>query len=142
MKIMVSACLVGENCKYSGGNNLDTRVSRLETENTLIKICPEVLGGLPIPRIPVEIRDGIATTKDGRNVDAEFRAGAQKCLEIAKQEQPDLVILQPRSPSCGVRHHYDGTFSGTLVDGPGITAQLLMENGFKVIEPDDLGSFE
>ena len=139
---MVSACLVGENCKYSGGNNLDTRVSRLETENTLIKICPEVLGGLPIPRIPVEIRDGIATTKDGRNVDAEFRAGAQKCLEIAKQEQPDLVILQPRSPSCGVRHHYDGTFSGTLVDGPGITAQLLMENGFKVIEPDDLGSFE
>ena len=101
MKIMVSACLAGENCKYNGGNNRNAKVLRLFEENSVIKVCPEQMGGLPTPRVPSEIRDGVVTAKDGRIVDAQFRAGAAKCLEIARLKQPDLVVLQPRSPSCG-----------------------------------------
>ena len=136
MKIMISACLAGENCKYNGGNNRNEKVLRLMAEHEVILVCPEQMGGLPTPRVPSEIRDGVVTAKDGRVVDAEFRTGAAKCLEIALREQPDLIVLQPRSPSCGVKQHYDGTFSGTLVDGPGVTAQLLMEHGFRCVEVD------
>ena len=135
---MVSACLAGENCKYDGGNNKNEKVLRLLEGSEAILICPEQMGGLPTPRVPSEIRDGVVTAKDGRVVDSEFRAGAQKCLEIARREQPDLIVLQSRSPSCGVKQHYDGTFTGTLVEGPGVTAQLLMESGFKVIDVEDL----
>ena len=134
---MVSACLAGEKCKYNGSDNRNEKIIALMQENESITVCPEVLGGLPVPRVPSEIRDGIVTSKDGRNVDHEFRAGAQKCLEIAMKEQPDLIILQPRSPSCGVKQHYDGSFTGTLTDGPGITARLLMEHGFRVVDVDD-----
>ena len=137
MKIMVSACLAGENCKYNGGNNRNDKILQLMAGNEVITVCPEQLGGLPTPRVPSEIRNGIVTAKDGRVVDREFRLGAEKCLEIAERENPDLIILQPRSPSCGVKRRYDGTFSGTLTDGPGVTAQLLMENGFKVIDAED-----
>ena len=99
MKIMVSACLLGENCRYDGGNNKDDRITALAEDHELIPVCPEVMGGLPIPRIPAEIRDGVVINREGRSVDTEFRSGAQKCLEIAKKEQPDLVILKSRSPS-------------------------------------------
>ena len=140
MKIMVSACLAGENCKYNGGNNRNEKILALMAGHEVITVCPEQMGGLPTPRVPSEICGGIVTAKDGRNVDREFRAGAEKCLEIAKRERPDLIILQPRSPSCGVKQRYDGTFSGTLTDGPGVTAQLLMENGFCCVDVDDLES--
>ena len=106
--------------------------------NEVITVCPEQMGGLPTPRVPSEIKDGVVTAKDGRIVDAEFRAGAAKCLEIALREKPDLLVLQSRSPSCGVKQRYDGTFSGTLVDGAGVTAELLMQNGFQVIDVEDL----
>lgn len=138
MKIMVSACLAGENCKYNGGNNRNKKVLRLMEENEVITVCPEQMGGLPTPRVPSEIRDGVVTARDGRIVDKEFRAGAAKCLEIAMREQPDLIILQSRSPSCGVKQRYDGTFYGTLVDGAGVTAQLLMEHGFRCLDVEDL----
>jgi len=138
MKIMVSACLAGENCKYNGGNNRNEKVLRLMADNEAITVCPEQMGGLPTPRVPSEIKDGLVTAKDGRIVDAEFRAGAAKCLELALQEQPDLVVLQSRSPSCGVKQRYDGTFSGRLVDQAGVTAQLLMENGFRCLDVEDL----
>ena len=138
MKILVSACLAGENCKYNGGNNRNTKVLQLFADNEVITVCPEQMGGLPTPRVPAEIRDGVVTARDGRIVDDEFRAGAAKCLEIAMREQPDLIVLQSRSPSCGARQRYDGTFSGTLVDGPGVTAQLLMENGFRCVDVEDL----
>ena len=139
MKIMVSACLAGENCKYNGGNNKNEKVLQLMAGNETVSVCPEQLGGLPTPRIPSEIRNGIVTAKDGRVVDAEFRAGAARCLEIAIREQPDLIILQSRSPSCGVRQRYDGTFSGTLTEGMGVAAQLLIENGFHVVDVEELG---
>ena len=138
MKIMVSACLAGENCKYNGGNNRNGKVLRLMDANEVLTVCPEQMGGLPTPRVPSEIRDGVVTAKDGRNVDAQFRAGAAKCLEIAKREQPDLIVLQSRSPSCGVKQRYDGTFTGTLVNGAGVTAQLLMDNGFRCVDVEDL----
>ncbi|MDO5133039.1 MAG: DUF523 domain-containing protein [Eubacteriales bacterium] len=137
MKIMVSACLAGRNCKYNGGNNRNEKVVLLAEGNELIEVCPEQLGGLPTPRVPSEIRSGVVTAKDGTIVDREFRLGAAKCLEIALREQPDLIILQSRSPSCGVKQRYDGTFSGKLIDQPGVTAQLLMENGFHVVDIED-----
>ena len=138
MKIMVSACLAGENCKYNGGNNRSEKVLQLLNGNDVIKVCPEQMGGLPTPRIPSEIRAGVVTAKDGRIVDAQFRAGAKKCLATALREKPDLIVLQSRSPSCGVKQRYDGTFTGTLTDGAGVTAQLLMENGFRCIDVEDL----
>lgn len=138
MKIMVSACLAGENCKYNGGNNRNEKVLQLMKENEVITVCPEQMGGLPTPRVPSEIKDGVVTAKDGRIVDAQFRVGAAKCLEIAKREKPDLIVLQPRSPSCGVKQRYDGSFTGRLIAGAGVTAQLLMENGFRCIDAEDL----
>ena len=138
MKIMVSACLTGENCKYNGGNNRNEKVLALLAGNEVIAVCPEVMGGLPTPRVPSELRDGIVMSRDGRNVDAQFRAGAQKCLEIALREKPDLIILQSRSPSCGVKQRYDGSFSGKLTVGPGVTAELLIGHGFHVVDLEDI----
>ena len=138
MKIMVSACLAGENCKYNGGNNRNEKVQQLMSEHEVITVCPEQMGGLPTPRVPSEVKEGIVTARDGRNVDREFRTGAAKCLEIALREQPDLIVMQSRSPSCGVKQRYDGSFTGKLVDAPGVTAQLLMENGFQCVDAEDL----
>ncbi len=138
MKIMVSACLAGENCKYNGKNNRNEKVLALMAENETITICPEVMGGLPTPRVPSEVKNGVVTSKEGKNVDREFRRGAELSLALAQREKPDLIILQSRSPSCGVRQRYDGTFTGTLTDRPGVTAELLMENGFKVVDVEDL----
>ncbi len=138
MKIMVSACLTGDNCKYNGGNNRTEKVLKLMNGNEVIPVCPEQMGGLSTPRVPSEICDGLVKTRDGRIVDREFREGAAKCLEIAKREQPDLIVLQSRSPSCGVNQRYDGTFSGRLTEAAGVTAQLLMEKGFSLVDVEDL----
>ena len=138
MKIMISACLAGENCKYDGGNNRNEKVVSLFARNDVITFCPEVMGGLPTPRIPSEIRDGIVVNRAGVRVDKEFRRGAEKTLKIAEREQPDLIILQSRSPSCGVKQRYDGTFSGTLINGSGVAAELLIQHGFHVIDVEDL----
>ena len=138
MKIMVSACLAGENCKYNGGHNRNEKVTALFSGNEIIPVCPEVLGGLPTPRLPSEIVNGVVMNSAGVSVDTEFRIGAERTLEIAEREQPDLIILQPRSPSCGVRQRYDGTFTGKKTDGSGVTAELLIRHGFRVIEAEEL----
>jgi len=138
MKILVSACLVGENCKYNAGNNLCERVVSLSQNHTLIPVCPEMMGGLPSPRPSCEIVSGIVTSTEGKNVDAEFRRGAEAALLVAKQNEVDLAVLQPRSPSCGVHMIYDGTFSGGKIPGSGVFATLLKENGFRAVEPQDL----
>ena len=103
---------MGENCKYNGGNNLSEKVLEYVRGHEVISVCPEVMGGLLIPRIPAEIVNGVVTAKDGRIVDKEFRKGADIALNIAKENQVDLVILQSRSPSCGSKQIYDGSFSG------------------------------
>lgn len=138
MKIVVSACLLGENCKYSGGNNRNERLLALLCGHEVIPVCPEVLGGLPVPRIPAEIVDGVVKNRDGFSVDQEFRRGAAAALDICIREKPDLVILQPRSPSCGVGTVYDGTFSGKLVPGNGVFAALASENGFRVANVEQI----
>ena len=138
MVIGVSACLLGENCKYSGGNNYSERVIEYIKGHEVVSICPEVLGGLPIPRAPAEIVDGVVKHKDGSSVDKEFRDGAKKALEILKDKGAELVILQSRSPSCGVNTIYDGTFSGKLISGNGVFAELLKAEGFSVIDVEEL----
>jgi len=138
MKIMVSACLLGENCKYSGGNNWNEKVLSFLDGHEVFPVCPEVMGGLPTPRLPAEIVCGTVINKAGVNVDEEYRLGAEKTLEIATREQIDLAILQSRSPSCGVKQIYDGTFSGTRIMGQGVTAKLLAENGFRVLDVEDI----
>ncbi len=141
MKILVSACLLGENCKYSGGNNYNQAVCDFARGHQVVPVCPEVLGGLPTPRCPAEIVQGVVTNKEGINVDREFRAGAAKALAIAKENGVELAILQSRSPSCGVKEIYDGTFSGCLINGNGITSDLLLKNGVKVINESELDAW-
>ena len=138
MKIMVSACLLGENCKYSGGNNRDERVLAFLEGHEVIPVCPEVMGGLPVPRPPAEIVRGEVVNCEGVSVDRAFRLGAQMALEIAKREKIDLAILQSRSPSCGIKEIYDGTFSGTKIPGRGVFADMLMRNGFAVLDREDV----
>jgi len=138
MVIGVSACLLGENCKYSGGNNYSERVMEYIKGHEVVSICPEVLGGLTIPRDPAEIVDGVVKHKDGSSVDKEFRDGAKKALEILKDKGAELVILQSRSPSCGVDSIYDGTFSGKLIPGNGVFVELLKAEGFNVIDVEEL----
>ena len=133
MKIMVSGCLLGENCKYSGGNNFNEKLVRLLEGHEVISVCPEVMGGLSVPRIPCEIVDGVVMGKDGVSYDAQFVKGAELTLEIAKREEIDLAILQPRSPSCGKGIIYDGTFTGGKTYGDGKTARLLIDHGFHVL---------
>ena len=117
MKIAVSACLLGENCKYNGGNNYSEKVKNYIEGHEVIPICPEVLGGLSTPREPAEIACGIVKNKDGTSVDAQFRKGAELALDIVVKNQVELVILQSRSPSCGVNSIYDGSFSGKIIPG-------------------------
>ena len=138
MKILVSGCLLGENCKYNGGYNYSEKVAEYIKGHEVISVCPECLGGLPTPRVPAEIVNGVVTNREGQNVDAEFRKGAEIALEIAQKEQIDVAILQSRSPSCGVKQIYDGTFSGTRIDGQGVYARLLKENGIPMMDVEDL----
>ena len=132
MKVIVSACLAGDYCKYNGGNNLNQKMMDFLKSHEIIKVCPEVLGGLPIPRPSAEIVHGQVMNNDGKNITKEFTLGAQKAFEIVKKEKPDLIILQSRSPSCGIKQIYDGTFSNTVISGDGITARKLKKAGIRI----------
>lgn len=137
MKYAVSACLLGENCKYSGGNNYREELVRYLKDHEVIPICPEVAGGMPIPRTPFELVGGVAIDKNGNNVHPSVMAGVTACVEKLKKENVACVILQPRSPSCGVGRIYDGTFRGVLTAGNGLFAEELIKNGFCVMSADD-----
>jgi uncharacterized protein YbbK (DUF523 family) len=120
------------NCRYDGKNNLKEDLIQLGKEHTLIPVCPEQLGGLPTPRIPVEIINDKMINKDGKDVTKEFNKGAYETLELAKLYNCKLAILKENSPSCGSGIIYDGTFSGRLTTGNGVTAELLKKEGIKV----------
>ena len=138
MKIMVSACLLGENCKYDGGNNRNEALLNMLAGHEVIPVCPEVAGSLPVPRVPAEIVNGRVVNRNGEVVDEAFRKGAERTLETAKREKPDLIILQSRSPSCGVKEIYDGTFTGKKIPGHGIFANMAIQAGYHVIDAEDL----
>jgi len=142
MKILVSACLVGDNCKYNGGNNLNERLVEFLTAHEVVKVCPEVLGGLPVPRPSAEIREGQVINTEGRNVTKEFEEGALRAFEIVEKEKPDLIILQSRSPSCGVKQIYDGSFSGRKIEGQGLFAALCIKAGYKVLDIEEFERYE
>lgn len=139
MKILVSKCLLGYNCRYKGDNCLNEKVKALSQNGyEFVGICPEQDGGLPTPRAPGEIVGDKVLTKEGKDITAEYRKGAEHALELAKKEGITMAVLKSKSPSCGYGKIYDGTFSGTLKDGNGITAQLLSDNGIKVVSDDTL----
>ena len=139
MNILVSACLLGTDCKYNGGNNFDKKVSRLADRHTIIPVCPENLGGLPTPRPPAEIKNGRVINKEGEDVTEAFLSGAKKTLETAKKYDCKIAVLKANSPSCGCRKIYDGNFSKTLISGDGICDKMLIDNGICVLtENDDL----
>ena len=136
VKILVSACLLGRNCKYNGGNNFDPKVAEFLRGREVIPVCPEEILGMP--RTPMEIVDGVLINRDGETVDAIVRGQVERILERIRHEQIECCILKSRSPTCGVRQVYDGSFSGKLVDGMGVLAQALHEAGYRCIDAEDL----
>ena len=136
--ILVSACLLGINCKYNGKNNKNDKVIEYLKDKYVIPICPEVFGGLPIPRIPSEIKDNNVINKDGKDVTKYFINGANKTLEIAKILNIKKALLKQKSPSCGSGKIYDGTFNNNIINDDGITTKILKDNNIEVITEEDL----
>jgi uncharacterized protein YbbK (DUF523 family) len=140
---IISACLLGENCKYNGGNNLNEKVMEIVKNRNYIAVCPEVAVGFPTPRPLAEIRDGRVYNIEGKDVTEEFEKGAAIELARAKEladrlgENIELAILKSKSPSCGCGRIYDGTFTHRLAPGDGIFARLLKENGIKTISEEE-----
>ena len=135
--ILVSECLAGVPCRMDGKAKTVPEIKKLVEEGKAIPVCPEVLGGLPTPREPSEIRDGRVYSKSGKDVTDEFVKGATIALNICKEACCDLAILKSKSPSCGYGKIHDGTFSSGLVDGNGIFAQMLVDEGICVITEEE-----
>ena len=125
MKVLVSACLLGENCKYNGGNNFSPTVAEYIKDMEVIPVCPEMEAGFGCPRIPMEIVDGVLMNRDGVNLDEAMRQAISRILESLKGQDIHCAILKSRSPTCGVHNVYDGTFSGKLISGMGMFAKAL-----------------
>lgn len=137
MKIMVSACLLGDNVKYDETNNRNDELINFLKDYEIVKVCPECLGGLTIPRTPSEIKNDRVINKEGKDVSYEFNLGAQKTLEIALKNDIKVAILKKNSPSCGEGIIYDGTFTHTKTSGDGVTTKLLKKNNIKVLNEDN-----
>ena len=136
--ILVSACLLGYNCKYNGKNNKNNKVLEYIKDKYVIPICPEVFGGLSTPRIPSEINGDKVINKQGIDVTKYFIEGANKTLDIAKILNIKKAILKQKSPSCGYGKIYNGEFNGTIINDDGITSKLLKENNIEIITEEDL----
>ena len=136
-KILVSACLLGENCKYNGGNNFAPAVAEFLKGREVLKVCPEMMAGMGCPRTPIEIVDGVLMDRDGNNVDEAMRKAVAQAMEWIRKENIQCAILQSRSPTCGVNQVYDGTFSGKLISGFGIFAKALKDAGYQVLDAED-----
>lgn len=132
-KILVSSCLLGLNCKYDGGNNYSNEIDEFLKDYDVIPICPEIMGGLPTPRVGSERLGNKVITKDGRDVTEQYKKGAEETLFLAKKYDVKKALLKLRSPSCGSEKIYDGTFTHTVIDGDGVTAELLKNNGIEII---------
>lgn len=143
MKVLVSACLLGVNCRYNGVPVEDRAVTELlkREDITLILVCPEQLGGLPTPRKPSERKGDLVVSSEGEDRTEAFTKGAEEALRIAKLYGCEAAVLKERSPSCGNKEVYDGSFTGTLVPGEGVTAELLRRNGVKVFGESEIEAF-
>jgi uncharacterized protein YbbK (DUF523 family) len=141
MNILVSACLLGVRCRYDGAAKHDARIERLMEKHHVIPVCPEIYGGLSTPREPSERIGDKVMGKNGHDVTEAFQKGAEEALALAKLFHCRYAILKERSPSCGHGRIYDGTFSGTLVDGSGVTAELLEKNGVTVLGESQIEEF-
>lgn len=138
MKVLVSACLLGEKCKYNGESNYNQRVIDFLKNDEIIPICPEVMGGMSIPRLCCEIFEGRVIDSSGKDVTEFFENGVTEVCKILKEQKIERVILQSRSPSCGVNNIYDGSFSQILISGRGMLAQKLIDLGYEVIDAEDI----
>lgn len=136
--ILVSACLLGDNCKYNGGNNYSKKVELLKERYNIVPICPEVFGGLKAPRVPSEIKDDAVINKNGKDVTFNFNEGAHKVINIVNFLHIKKAVLMERSPSCGVHQIYNGKFNGTLINGMGYTSRLLKAKGVQLYTIDEI----
>lgn len=137
MKVLVSACILGKNCKYNGGNNANQGVIEFLKNKEMIEICPEMLAGMRIPRASAEIVNGCVTDINGKNVHKEYVRAVELALDKIKNENIHLAILQSRSPTCGVNNIYNGSFDGTLIRGRGLFAKALIDRGINVKDSED-----
>ncbi len=137
-KILVSNCLLGCLCRYKGDGCANEKIIELAKNNTLIGVCPEQAGGLSTPRAPSEIQGDRLISNEGVDVTEQYMRGAQTALYLAKLNNVDFAILKAKSPSCGKGRVYDGTFSGGMRDGNGVTVDLLLENGIPVYSEEEL----
>lgn len=138
MRILISACLLGTPCRYDGGSVLCPAALKLaEQGHELVPVCPEQLGGLPTPRTPSERVGDRVMGKDGADHTAEYARGAEQAKRLFELLRCDCAVLKARSPMCGKGRIYDGAFSGTLTEGNGVLAELLLKNGFSVLTEDE-----
>lgn len=133
MNILISACLMGVNSRYNGKSEIIKELEELKNKYNLIPICPEIYGGLSTPRNPAERVNDKVLTNTGEDVTKNYKKGAEEILKLAKFYDCKYAILKERSPSCGFGKIYDGTFSKTIIDGNGVTADLLSENGLTIL---------
>ena len=136
--IIVSACLLGVNCKYNGGNNSCEKIIKLQEKYNIITICPEVDGGLTTPRIPSEIVGKKVINQAGLDVTKEYLKGASIALEKSLSNNVKFAVLKTKSPSCGCGLIYDGTFTHNLINGDGVTTKLLKEHNIQVYTEEDI----
>lgn len=132
MKLMISACLLGARCRYDGAAKPQEWVNKLAEKHTLVPICPEQLGGLPTPRVPSERRGERVMSKIGTDVTEQYRRGAEEALRLYQLLGCEAAVLKERSPSCGRGEIYDGSFTGTLISGDGVTAERFAAEGIPV----------
>lgn len=137
-KLLISACLCGKNTKYNGGNNLISNLAKIEENVELFLVCPESDGGLTTPRNPSEQQGEKVVSNKGVDVTAEFNLGAKIALEVALKNNIKYALLKESSPSCGTNLIYDGTFTGKKINGMGVAAKLLKENGILVFSENEI----
>ena len=140
--LIVSKCLAGEPCRYDGRDNLVPEIRALVETGRALAVCPEVLGGLPTPRVPSECRGGRVVNARGADVTEAFERGAARAMELCRRNGCTAAVLKARSPSCGKGMIYDGSFTGTLVPGSGVFARELLRAGIPVLTEEEFGEKE
>ncbi len=143
-KILISACLLGEPVRYDGAGKRiqDPRLDIWRSEGRLVPICPELAGGLSVPRLPAERRETTIVDKSGADVLASYEAGAQTALKLAQAQNCRLALLKENSPSCGSSNIYDGTFTGRTIEGEGLTTEILRANGIEVFSENECDALD